>query len=249
MKSFLRTTIWVVTIATLFGSFAHAQKKEPREENKNAIVETVTPPRTIDFQAQLGSDSYVLDEVGEMIDDGRTYADARSLLGAAMVLFMEENATGKKASITAMDLLEEATILAQIQNNPEALKACADVWSSDAMGANNDKAAELAAMATDAKEEIAATRGSGEKVVDIRVENYSERTVYIYIDGEYQGYVDPGYYIIFTNIGLGLTTFYGQTDYYWSDAKGDYTFTYYEDEFDLQSYDLTDEADFAWSVY
>lgn len=250
MKRFFTATL---TLTFAMAAFAPAlAQKEANEINDRPQFVKIIPPRTVDFRAQLGSDNTALDEVGGMIDDGRTFANARTLLSAAMILFMEEETTGLEAQITGKEILREATKIALDQNNPDALAACATVWESEKMGDEPDTAKMLAAMVPGALKELVAkrqsVRGAGAKVADIRVENKTDKTIYLYIDGEYVGYANPGYYVVFSNIGIGFTTLFAQTDVYWEPEIGDYTYAYYEDRFDLQNYDLTENADFKWTI-
>ena len=247
--------LFIITLSLAFSMAAFAPalaQKEASEVNDRPQFVKIIPPRTVDFRAQLGSDNTALDEVGGMIDDGRTFANARALLAAAMILFMEETTTGREAQITGKQILREATKIALDQNNPDALAACATVWESESMGDEPDTARMLAAMVPGALKELVAkrqsVRGAGAKVADVRVENKTDKTIYLYIDGEYVGYANPGYYVVFSNIGLGYTTLFAQTDVYWDSDLGDYTYAYYEDRFDLQNYDLSEEADFKWTI-
>lgn len=243
--------VMILFVLMAFGttSIVFAQTKDAKETTKDKKEKVDVPARTIDFKAQLGSGTLALDQVGIMIDDGRKYGDVNSLVSASMILFMEEKATGKKAQITANDLLKEAQDLAVKQKNVTALKTIAQVWENPLFGNNKSEAKNLSSTISSIESELASTRGPGAKVVDVKVENYTAYTIYVYIDGIYKGYINPGYYVVFTNIGKGWTDLYAETDNMWSSSQGRYIYYYWSNSYNLLEYDYTTAADFTWSVY
>lgn len=225
-----------------------AQDK-PKEENKKGVESVVTPVKTIDFRAQLDPTFEALDQVAAMIDNGRKFGDVNSLLSASMVLFLAENSSGKKAQLSALDLLKEATDMAKKQKNTKALKTCSEVWANPLFANNSAEAKTLNEHLANLEEELASTRGPGAKVVDVKIENYTSYTVYIYIDGVYKGYLKPGYYVVYNNIGAGWTSFYAETDEFWSYSKGQYIYYKWNNSYNLTNYDYTYATDFTWSIY
>lgn len=239
----------LVLFSFTLSSLTLAQDKKPNEQNKGKQETQKVSAKTIDFKAQLGSSTYALDQLGNMIEDGRQYFDVNSLLSASMILFVEEKTTGKKAQITGMDLLSEATELAKKQKSSSALNLCADVWSNPLFGNNGKTGKELAELSKSFEAELASTRGPGAKVVDVRVENYTDYTLYVYIDGVYKGAISPGYYVVYNNIGSGWTDFYAKTGDIWSYSQGKYIYYYWNNSYNLTNYDYTYKTDFTWSVY
>ncbi len=245
MFAIVLTLIFSLTVS----SAVYAQDKKPKEENKKSKEQVVIPATTIDFKAQLKSTSSALESVGKMIEDGRKNGEVNTLLAASIILFLEEGATKMKAQITAMDLLKEATTLATTQKNVSALKTVQSFWSNPLFGNDKSKAQEVASTITNVEQELASNRGPGAKVVDVKVENFTNYTIYVYIDGTYKGYVNSGYYIVYNNIGTGWTDFYAETDNIWSSSQGKYVYYYWSNSYNLTNYDYTYAADFTWSVY
>lgn len=250
----MKTTKMFAIVLTLIFSMAvsgslYGQEKKPKEESKKSKEQIVVPATTIDFKAQLKSSNSSLESLGKMIEDGRKNGEVNTLLSAAMILFLEEGTTKMKAQITAMDLLKEATTLATTQKNASALRTLQSVWENPLFGNDKNKAKEVASTITNVEQELASNRGPGAKVVDVKVENFTNYTLYVYVDGVYKGYVNAGYYIVYNNIGTGWTDFYAETDNIWSSSQGKYIYYYWSNSYNLTNYDYTYAADFTWSVY
>ncbi|MCK6613252.1 MAG: hypothetical protein HRU80_08355 [Ignavibacteriales bacterium] len=241
--------VLTLVFSIFFSSAALAQDKKPKEENKKSKEQLVVPASTIDFRAQLKSSNSSLESLGKMIEDGRKNAEVNTLLAASMILFLEENSSKMKAQITGLDLLKEATTLATTQKNTSALNTVKALWENPLFGNDKDKAKEVAATITNVEQELASNRGPGAKVVDVKVENYTNYTIYVYVDGTYKGYINSGYYVVYNNIGTGWTDFYAETDNIWSSSQGKYIYYYWSNSYNLTNYDYTYETDFTWSVY
>ncbi|MBV6511622.1 MAG: hypothetical protein HRU80_08365 [Ignavibacteriales bacterium] len=244
-----RFAAFVLMLAFLFTSVSVAQDKKPKEENKKSNETVTVPANTIDFKAQLKSSNSSLDNLGAMIENGRKKAEVNTLIAAAMILFLEEGATKSKAQITGNDLLKEATELATKQKNVNALKTLQGIWENSMLGNDKNKSKDLGATISSVEAELASTRGPGAKVVDVKVENYTNYTIYVYIDGVYQGYLNSGYYVVYNNVGTGWTDFYAETDNIWSSSQGKYIYYYWSNSYNLTNYDYTYATDFTWSVY
>lgn len=251
MFTHTRLSVMLVLLAAfLFTSASFAQeKKKPNEDQKDKKEEVKVLAKQIDFNAQLGSPSVSLKELGNLIDEARRSADVVSLLSASMTLFLEEKATGRSAQITAKDLLKEATAMAKNQKNIKALQQCQLLWENTLFANDKKAGAELADAIKIIEADLAAVRGGGAKVVDVKVENRSSYTVYVYIDGVYKGYVNSMYYVVYTNIGLGWTSFYAETDNMWSSSAGKYIYYKWSNSYNLQDYDLSYTEDFTWTIY
>lgn len=244
MKSFTKFFA-LFAVAVLFSSASlMAQPYNLKSDTKKE--KALVPPKTVDFRAQLGSTNTALDKVGEIIDEGRQTKNVKTLLSAAMILFLEENTQEKKAQITGMELLKEASEIAEGQKNSQSLYACAYVWGSiwvnDAASA--DKYNKLAASF---EGKGAGLRGPGAKECSVQVENHFDQRIYVYIDDVYKGYVEPGYWAKYTNIGLGTTKLYAETEDYWVEAENDYFYSFWEYELDLKAY-KDDKPDFTWKL-
>lgn len=245
----MKTRLMVTTLffALLFGfvSNGYAQK-DPKEENKSKQSKDEAPAKTVDFQSQLGLRMSALENLGNLIDNARKDGDVNSLLSASMILYVAENNSGKKAAITAEELLNEATVMATTQKSASGVQNAANVWANSMFANNSSKANELSDVIKSIEAE-SGERGSGAKVVDVRVNNYTAYTIYVYIDGVYKGYLYPDYYNVYYNIGTGWTSFYAETDYMW--VSGKYTYFYWSNSYNLTTYDYTTSEDFTWSVY
>jgi hypothetical protein len=241
--------VLTLVLSLFFSSGMMAQEKKPKEENKKSKEQLVVPASTIDFKAQLKSTNSSLESLGKLIEDGRKNAEVNTLLAASMILFLEENSSKMKAQITGLDLLKEATTLATTQKNTAALGTVKAFWESPLFGNDKDKAKEVASTITNVEQELASNRGPGAKVVDVKVENYTNYTIYVYVDGTYKGYINSGYYIVYNNVGTGWTDFYAETDNIWSSSQGKYIYYYWSNSYNLTNYDYTYETDFTWSVY
>ncbi len=244
MKSF--TKIFALfTVAILFGSAAViAQPYNLKSDTKKE--KSQVPPKTVDFRAQLGSTNTALDKVAEIIDEGRQTKNVKTLLSAAMILLLEENTQDKEAAISGMDLLKEASEIAENQKNAQSLYACAYVWGS--IWVNDAASAEkYNKLAASYEGKGAGLRGPGAKECSVQVENHFDQTIYVFIDDVYKGAVEPGYWVKFTNIGLGTTKLYAETEDYWVEAENDYFYSFWEYELDLKAY-KDDKPDFTWKL-
>jgi len=229
-------------------SFTGLAQKTEVIKSPSKMAADVINVNKIDFKTEFGSSNSALSKLAELITDGRRDGDVKALVSAAMILFMEENTTGKKAPVTGKALLEEATEKATTQKNYQALLACSDAWAAKTLGNNPAKASELAQLAAQAKADKAAgLRGPGAKECSVRVENYSQFEIHIYIDDVYMGEVEPGYYIHFKQIGSGETKLYAETDYVKDPNSGEDTYYYWEGSINLKSY-KDDKPDFTWQL-
>jgi hypothetical protein len=238
-----------VFAALLIVNFAgFAQKKtEVIKTTKNAAAKFVNVNK-VDFKSEFGSSNSALSKLGEIISDAKRDGDVKALVSAALILFMEENTTGKKASVKAKDLLTEATNKAKNQKNAEALLACSDVWGAKSMGNDSKLSDELAKLSAQAKSDKAKNlRGPGAKECSLMIENYASYKIHIYVDDVYMGSVEPGYYIKFAEVGSGATKLYAETDTFKDPTSGEDTYFYWNGEIDLKAY-KDEKPDFTWQL-
>lgn len=238
-----------VFAALLLVSFTGlAQNKTEVIKSPSKMAANFVNVNKIDFKTEFGSSNSALSKLGELISDGRRDGDVKALVSAAMILFMEEAATGKKAAITGKELLTDATGKAVNQNDYQALIACADAWGAKTLGNDAAKSAELSKLAAQAKaDKSKGLRGPGAKECSLQIENYSQYKIHIYVDDVYMGSVDPGYYIKFVEVGSGTTKLYAETEYVKDPNSGEDTYFYWQGEINLKSY-KDDQPDFTWQL-
>ncbi len=121
------------------------KKEKPMEKQPDVVFKNapLVSPLTIDFQIELGSKNKALKKIGEMIQRGKDQNDVKALLSAAIILFLEESNSGKKARITGKDILIMATEIAVQKKNPKDIIACATLWDDKFFGNDPAKAKEL----------------------------------------------------------------------------------------------------------
>ncbi|HKI38559.1 MAG TPA: hypothetical protein VKA46_42315 [Gemmataceae bacterium] len=142
----------------------------------------------IDFATTFGLGFDSLKTLGVRIEQARTAADPVGLAVAATELSVAEQVSGKKTTIKADDLLEEAVQLVKLRKRPEELKAVALI------AAQHTDAEALNKQARAAEKEIA-RRKAGEKTRGVQgtltVINKTEFNISIYINGLLSGAVAP----------------------------------------------------------
>ncbi|MBK7866489.1 MAG: hypothetical protein IPJ75_05585 [Ignavibacteriales bacterium] len=246
----LSNKFFAFVLASLFiVNFAGFSQNSPVViKTPSKAAASVVNVNTIDFKSAFGSSNSALSKLGELISDARRDGDVKALVSAAMILFMEEGLTGKKAAITGKQLLDEATTKAKNQNNAEALLACSDVWGSRSMGNDSKMSTELAKLSAQAKADKAkGLRGPGTKECTLQIENYSTFKIHVYVDDVFMGSVEPGQYIKFAEVGSGTTKLYAETDLFKDPNSGEDTYFYWNGEINLKAY--KDELpDFTWQL-
>ncbi len=123
----------------------HDKKEKPMEKQPDVVLKNapLVSPLTIDFQIELGSKNKALKKIGEIIQRGKDQNDVKALLSAAVILFLEESNSGKKARITGKDILIMATEIAVQMKNAKDINACALFWEDKLFGNDPAKAKEI----------------------------------------------------------------------------------------------------------
>lgn len=148
--------------------------------------------KQVNFRKELGVHFEYLESLGERIHKARKSPDPVDLALAAESLSVAEKVAGKKASLTAEDVLKEAVELAKLRRISSELSAVSlVVTSSD----DKKELTELAATAKKAEAEAKKALEAGEKSREIhgtlRVENRTPYPMNIYLNGWYGGVVFP----------------------------------------------------------
>jgi hypothetical protein len=197
----------LAAIGLVAGGYAGAEDKKAdspqKVESKRVKGEVLAA--AVNFPAAYGLGFESLRTVGSRIDQARAAVDPICLAGLARELAVAEEVSGKKASITADALSNEAIELATMRHESAELKALAIMFKG------HDAAKDLEALSAKAKkseEDDAKAAREGERSRGIRtlvVQNGSNDRVWIYANGKYLGYVNP-YHDFTFHVGHGPTT-------------------------------------------
>jgi hypothetical protein len=144
--TFLFLVITLTVFSQGFDQKPGSYKKEKPMEKQPKVVLKDAPlvsPLLIDFQIELGSKNKVLKKIGDIIQRGKEQNDVKALLSAAIILYLEESNSGKKAKITGKDILIMATDIAVQIKNPKDIIACATLWDDNFFGNDPAKSKEL----------------------------------------------------------------------------------------------------------
>jgi hypothetical protein len=171
---------------------------EPKKGNGKELMDKgkQTPTAlTVDFSGQLGLGYEYLRTFGARIDLARTVVDPVDLAAAAQELAAAEKVSGKQASIKAADLTKETVEAAERRNMPEELKGVA------ALITDEQTRKDLETRAASAEKARSARQGEKKRGIQgtLSVYNNTDRTVTIWVNDQYMGYVDANsetsYYI------------------------------------------------------
>jgi hypothetical protein len=141
----------------------------------------------ISFRKELGLSFDYLDALGLRIHEAAERPDPVDLAAAATSLAVAESVSGKKASVTADQLLDEAVKLAKQRENADELKAIALLVKDEDV---KEEISELAEAARDKKREPG--EGSREIFGTLEVINHTNECLRILVDGRYVGEAHEG---------------------------------------------------------
>jgi len=178
-------------------SYVNAEDKQEPEVIKSSIekdvVESCLGACRVNFRKELGVDLEYLDSIGVDIHNARKTPDPVALALCAKGLAVAEQVSGKKASYTSTQVMQEAVKLAKLRGYSAELSGLAVL--ADAKDASDLK--ELAEVAKGAEEEarIATENGDASKelIGSLQVANHSHECLRIYMDGRYLGTVHEGH--------------------------------------------------------
>lgn len=148
---------------------------------------------TINFSKELGVPLEYLSGLGHRIHQARRAPDPVELALAAQSLAVAEKVAGKKASLSADDVLAEAVTLGKQRGVSVELTALASIVQDAKV--QQELAKELASAKTREQEEKSAVQ-SGERTKgldgDLYVINHSHECIRIFVNGFYQGTIHEG---------------------------------------------------------
>lgn len=193
----LTTLFGMLAIVASAGMQATADDKPETAEIKSTIgedsVKSCIGACHVNFRKDLGVTLQYLDSIGYTIHEARKTPDPVQLALCAKGLSVAEQVAGKKASVTADQVMQEAIQLARLRGFSAELSAVAKLT-------DKETSADLNELAEAAKEAEAADREATEQgetskelVGTLRVENHSHECLRIFVDGRYVGTVHEGH--------------------------------------------------------
>ncbi|MBI3462947.1 MAG: hypothetical protein HY000_07780 [Planctomycetes bacterium] len=147
----------------------------------------------INYRKELGVPLEYLDTLGARIHQARKTPDPVELALAAESLAVAEKVAGKKAAITADDVLKDALRIAKMRNVSAELAAISQIVDE---GSLKKELSEMAAAAQEQEQEAksAAARQDATRELfgTLRVVNLTHECLRIYVDGQCVGVVHEG---------------------------------------------------------
>jgi uncharacterized protein (TIGR03000 family) len=158
---------------------------------------------SVNFRKDLGLGFPSLATLGARIDAARRAPDPVALANAASELSVAEKVSGKTASLTSPQVLQEAAELAGLRRQVAELQAVLQVSNQVELEAN--KMANLKGQIALAQAQVKADRDAfarnDEPTATPRklvVKNHTAQYVTVYVNGNYKGQVQPGLTQVFT---------------------------------------------------
>src|SRR5262249_10699704 len=141
--------------------------------------------------------------LGSRIDAARRAADPVALANAASELSVAEKVSGKTASLTSPQVLQEAAELASLRRQVAELQAVLQVSNQVELEAN--KGGNLKGQINLAQAQVQADRDAFARNEEPKatprklvVKNHTAQYITVYANGFYQGQVQPGLSQVFT---------------------------------------------------
>ena len=171
-------------------SFADDPKKDEKAFTTKASKSE--PATHVDFNGALGLSFDSLATLGSQIEEARRGPDPLALANAATYLAAAEAAAGKKAPLTAEQLLKEAVALAKQRDRAAELKAVGFLVKDEPMSKELQTLA-VAAEKVEAKEIEAFKTGEKSRGVwgYLTVRNNTGFKIQVYVNGTHYGWVNP----------------------------------------------------------
>jgi hypothetical protein len=194
MKRVVLFSLLVVMLSG-YGS-ANAQN----EKRTSTLGKPIFPKlEYVNLNAEFGFETEILRGFGARVDAARRDADGAAVAAQAVLLAFAEKLAGKNAStVTSVQLLREAARIAEEQQNRGAVNAVAGA-AAYIPGSESivEHLREASALFTE-------SRGEGEFLGFVRIENDCDRLLDIYIDGKFAGFQYGGDAVVYST-GNGTT--------------------------------------------
>jgi hypothetical protein len=173
---------------------------DPAEKDKEVVDSKGTPrpsAAAIPFRKELNLPLPTLSTLGTRIDAARRAHDPVALAHAAAELKVDEDVSGKKASLTSAQLATEAAQLAAIKKQEKELEAVLKVTTQVYTQEKNLRLLNdsLNEAKRGVKEESDAIRRNEEptwKPRKVVVNNYTDGYIDVWVNGNYKCQVAPG---------------------------------------------------------
>lgn len=176
------------------------KQADPAAKDEQVVKSTAvhkTPAASINFKKELGLPFPTLGTLGSRIDAARRAPDPVALANAAAELNVAEKVSGKTASLTSKQVLQEAAELASLRKQEAELKATLHVANQVMFEEDRVTALrkELAAAQQQTRQDQQAFQMNQEPTWTPRtvvVNNYTTQYVDVYVNGSYKVQVLPG---------------------------------------------------------
>jgi hypothetical protein len=190
--------LWCVSVATL--PAADPDKKSDAPEDKQVVTSKATPRpavSSINFRKELDLPFDSLGSLGSRIESARRKPDPVALAHAASELSTAEKVSGKSASYTSKQAMQEAAQLAALRKQEAELRATLNV--ANQIQTEDDtlvllkKQLDIAQAQTKADKSFLKTNteptNAPRKIV---INNYTTDSIDFYVNGNFKTKVGPG---------------------------------------------------------
>jgi hypothetical protein len=177
-----------------------AKKDDPAAADQQVVSSKATQrpaASTVNFRKELGLPFPSLSTLGSRIDAARRAPDPVALAHAANELAVAEKVSGKSASLTSKQVMQESAELASLRRQEAELKAVLQVSNQvmfeEEKVASLKKQLALAQSATRADQEAFAQNQEPTYAPrQVVVNNYTPQNVDLWVNGSYMAQVLPG---------------------------------------------------------
>lgn len=176
------------------------KKDDPASEDKQVVsseASSRTSASSINFRKELGLPFASLSTLGSRIEAARRTPDPVALAHAASELAVAEKVSGKTASLTSSQVMQESAELASLRKQEAELQAVLQV--SNQVRVAEDTVASLKEQISLAKAQSKADRESFQQNEEpkstprqVVVNNYTTQYLDIWVNGTYKVQVPPG---------------------------------------------------------
>ena len=192
----LRSLFSVLLLSALVsGAFQTgvAAQDPAKTKGEPLTIETkaTTPAPIPDFVAAYGLSFSSTHSLGQRLTDARKMSDPVALAMIGTEMAIDEEVSGKKASLKAADIMSEAKDLAKMRSKEKELAAVALLLKDKAAA---QELADMVGPAREAEAKIVAKIKSGERALGIlvlHVINTTEHHLSVRVNGEHVGWIEP----------------------------------------------------------
>jgi hypothetical protein len=194
-------TVLLVLSVVLLSTLATAQQPKPNTPEDKQVVDSKATRRStaasVNFRQELGLPFSSLSTLGPRIDEARRKYDPVTLAHTASELSVAEKVSGKKASVTSSQLLQESASLAKLRSQVSELQAVQRV--SDQIADEQDLVRSLQTEIQLANERSRLDTEAIQKNLEptwqprkVTVNNYTPQYVTIWVNGNLKAELPPG---------------------------------------------------------